>query len=230
LNPPANPLIGSAKGVLDNIFLQTPLDSSLLALAATFEGLASVLIAVPLHSNDFNSWLIIAFRDYLGFVIGILFIILGAIYALKKSLPNRQLILLLGLLFASMAFITLARTPFIHRYQSLWVLLAILVILSAFSWLTSLNLTSIRNLLLGVVIAASVVSGWHIGTNALAIATIERQRNLANSSALANPESCLNEASETLSQIAPTITSQRLCSILDALNQRAWILERQNLK
>jgi hypothetical protein len=230
LNPPTNPLIGSAQGVFDSILLQNPLDSILLALAATLAGLASVLIAAPLHSNDFNSWLIIAFRDYLGFVVGILFIILGAVYAFKKSLPNRQLILLFGLLFTAMAFLTLARTPFIHRYQSLWIPIAILVILSAFSWLSYLNLALIRNLVLGIVIAAAVLSGWHIGTSSLGMATIERPRDVANSSTLGNPEECLNEASRTLEQIAPTITAQRLCSILSALNQRAWILERQDLR
>ena len=229
LNPPTNPLIGSAQGVFDSILLQNPLDSILLALAATLAGLASVLIAAPLHSNDFNSWLIIAFRDYLGFVVGILFIILGAVYAFKKSLPNRQLILLFGLLFTAMAFLTLARTPFIHRYQSLWIPMAILVILSAFSWLSYLNLALIKNLVLGIVIAAAVLSGWHIGTSSLGMATIERPRDVANSSTLGNPEECLNEASRTLEQIAPTITAQRLCSILNALNQRAWVLERQVL-
>ncbi len=229
LNPPTNPLIGSAQGVFDSILLQNPLDSILLALAATLAGLASVLIAAPLHSNDFNSWFIIAFRDYLGFVVGILFIILGVIYASKKSLPTRQLVLLFGLLFTAMAFITVARTPFIHRYQSLWIPIAILVILSAFSWLSYLNLALIRNLVLGVVIAAAILSGWHIGTSSLGMATIERQRDVANSSTLGNPEECLNEASRTLEQIAPTITAQRLCSILNALNQREWVLERQVL-
>jgi hypothetical protein len=229
LNPPANPLIGSAQGVFDSVLLQDPLDAALLALAATLAGLASVVIAIPLHSNDFNSWFIIAFRDYLGIVVGLLFVILGAIYVFKKSLPNRQIILLFGLLFAAMAFITLARTPFIHRYQSLWIPIAILVILSAFSWLTALNLTPIRNLVLGVAMAAAVVSGWHIGTNSLAMATIERSRDLAKSSTLGNPEECLEEAGKTLEEIAPTITAQRLCSILDALNQREWILERQIL-
>jgi len=229
LNPPANPLIGSAQGVFDSLLLQDPLDSVLLALAAALAGLVSVVIAIPLHSNDFNSWFIIAFRDYLGIVVGLLFVILGAVYAFKKSLPNRQIILLFGLLFAAMAFITLARTPFIHRYQSLWIPIAILVILSAFSWLTGLNLTPIRNLVLGVVVAAAVVSGWHIGTSSLGMAIIERPRDEANSSALVNPEECLNEANKTLEQIAPTITAQRLCSILDTLSQREWILERQIL-
>ncbi len=77
--------------------------------------------------------------------------------------------------------------------------------------------------------AAAVVSGWHIGTNSLAMATIERSRDLANSSTLGNPEECLEEAGKTLEEIAPTITAQRLCSILDALSQREWILERQVL-
>jgi hypothetical protein len=229
LNPPANPLIGSAQGVFDSVLLQNPLDSILLALAAALAGLVSVVIAIPLHSNDFNSWFIIAFRDYLGFVVGILFIILGATYVFKKSLPNRQLILLFGLLFTAMAFITVARTPFIHRYQSLWIPIAILVILSALSWLNNLDLVPIRNLVLGVVMVAAVVSGWHIGTSSLAMATIERPRDLANSTTLGNPEECLEEAGKTLEQIAPTNTAQRLCSILVALSQRKWILERQIL-
>jgi len=46
---------------------------------------------------------------------------------------------------------------------------------------------------------------------------------------LGNPEECLEEAGKTLEEIAPTITAQRLCSILDALSQREWILERQVL-
>ena len=229
LNPPANPLIGSAQGTFDSVLLQNPLDSILLALAATLAGFTSLVIALPLHSNDFNSWLIIAFRDYLGFVVGILLILIGVIYAFKKSLPTRQLIMLFGLLYTAMAFITVARTPFIHRYQSLWIPIAILVILSAFSWLSYLNLTLIRNLVLGIVIVAAIISGWHIGTSSLEMAIIERPRNVANSSTLVNPKECLNEASKTLEQIAPTITAQRLCSILNALNQRAWILERQDL-
>ncbi len=230
LNPPTNPLIGSAQGVFDSVLLQDPRDSILLALAATLAAIASVVIAVPLHSNDFNSWLIIAFRDYLGFVAALLLVFLGAIYAFKKSLPSRQIVLLFGLLFVAMAFITVTRTPFIHRYQSLWVPLAILVILSVLTWLRSINLAILGNIMFGIVIAAAVVSSWHIGTSSFSIANIEKQRDVADSLRLGNPSQCFTEATESINQIAPTISAQRLCSILDALSQREWIMERQVLE
>ena len=228
MNPPSNPLIGRAQGLFDTILLQDPLDSILLALAATLAGIASLVISTPLHNNDFNSWLLIAFRDYLGFVVGLLFVIVGAIYLFKRSLPNRQLVLLFGLLFTAMGLITVARTPFIHRYQSLWIPIAILVILSALSWLKELNLVPIRNLVLGIAITAAVVSTWHIGTNSLSIANIERQRDTADATKLRNPSQCFEEATRSLDQIAPTIASTQLCALLEILQSREWVLQRQS--
>ena len=230
LNPPANPLIGNAQGVFDNVLAQNPIDSILLALAATLESLVSVVIAVPLHSNEFSSWLIIAFRDYLGFVVALLLAILGGIYLIKKSLPPKQLVLLFGLLFAAMGFITLARTPFIHRYQSLWIPIAVLVILSMFSWLGNLNLTLIRNLVLAVMMVAAITSGWQIAVNSLSIANIERQRDTAELSKLRDPLLCLPEASQSLEQIAPTISATRLCSLMETLQSRDWVTQRQKIE
>lgn len=228
LNPPTNPLIGSAQGVFDDVFLQDPRDSILLALAAALAGLASVVIAVPLHSNDFNSWLIFAFRDYLGFFVGLLLAFLGAIYAFKKSLPTRQIILLFGLLFVAMSFITVTRSPFIHRYQSLWVPIAILVILSVLSWLRNINFVILGNIVVGIVVAAAVVSSWHIGNSSLSIANIERQRDVADSMKLGDPSQCFAEATESLDQIAPTITPTQLCTVLEILQSRQWLLQRQS--
>jgi hypothetical protein len=229
LNPPANPLIGSAQGVVDTVLSQDPSNSTLLALAAALAGLVSVVIAIPLHSNDFNSWLIIAFRDYLGLIAVLLLVFLGTIYAFKKSLPTKQIVLLFGLLFVAMAFITVTRTPFIHRYQSLWIPIAVLVVLSALSWLKSINLPILRNLVIGVVTIAAVVSSWHIGTSALSIANIEMQRDVADSMKLEDPSQCLAEATQSLDQIAPTISSTQLCAVFEILESREWILERKIL-
>lgn len=226
LNPPVNQLVGKAQDTIDYVFGLDPLNALLLSIAAALAGLAALVIAIPLHSNDFNSWLIIAFRDYLGFVVIILGAFFGVVYAIKKSLPNKQLILSFGLLFSAMAFITVTRTPFIHRYQSLWIPIAILVILAAFSWLSYLNLAFIRNLVLGIVIAAAILSGWHIGTSSLDMALIERSRDLADANKLTDPAECLAEASNTLEQVAPTISADQVCSILTGLNERSWILER----
>lgn len=229
LNPPANPLIANAQGVFEGVLIQDPLNSILLALAATLAGLASVIIAAPLHNSDLNSWLIIAFRDYLVFVVGLIVVIVGVVYVFKRSLPNRTVMLLFALLFIAMAFITVTRTPFIHRYQSLWVLIAILVILSVLSWLTAVHLTPIRNLVVAIVIVAGLLSSWQILTHALNIANIEKQRDVAESVRLTNPISCVDEANESIDQIAPTITTTQLCSVLEVLQTRNWILERQVL-
>ena len=230
LNPPMNQLVGNAQETIDGVLGLDPLNALLLSIAATLAGLVSVIIAIPLHSNDVNAWLIIALRDYLGLVIGIFVFIVGAVCLLKKALPPRPLILIFGLFFTAQAFIAVTRTPFIHRYQTLWVLIAILVVLALLSWLNSLQLIAIRNVLTGVIVVASLFSTWHIGTNSFAMATIERQRDMATSSNLVNPEECLDGASKALDQIAPTITAQRLCSILTSLNQRGWISERQVLQ
>ncbi len=230
LNPPMNQLVGNAQGTIDGVLELDPLNALLLAIAATFAGLVSVVIAIPIHNNDVNAWLIVAFRDYLGLAVGLLMLAVGLIYYFKKTLPSRRLILLFGLFFVAQGFIAVARTPFIHRYQTLWVLIAILVILALIRWLNSLQLVVIKNSFIGFIVVASLVSMWHIGSNSLAMATIERQRDMANSSTLVDPEECLEEASKTSEQIAPTISAQRLCSILTSLNQREWIVERQVLQ
>jgi hypothetical protein len=229
LNPPTNQLVGNAQDTIEYVLGIDPLNALLLSIAAALAGLVSVVIAIPLHNNDVNAWLIIAFRDYLVLVIGLLILVIGAVYFSKKTLPPRLLILVFILFFTAQAFIAVTRTPFIHRYQTLWVLIAILVILAFLGWLNSIQLTAIKNIVVGLVVVASLFSVWHIGSNSLAMATIERQRDIANSSTLVNPEECLDEASKTLDQIAPTITAQRLCSIFDTLDQRQWILERQVL-
>ena len=229
LNPPVNQLVGSARESIDGVLGLDPLNELLLAIAASLAGLVSVVIAVPLHNNDVNDWLIIAFRNYLGLVIGVLILIVGAVCFLKKKLTPRPLNLLFGIFFTAQAFIVVTRTPFVHRYQTLWVLTAILVVLALLSWLISIQLVAIHNILIGVVVLASLLSIWHIASNSLAMATIERQRDIANSRTLVSAVGCIDEASRTLSQIAPTITALRLCSILNSLDQRQWILERQAL-
>ena len=230
LNPPMNQLVGNAQETIDYVLGLDPLNALLLSIAAALAGLVSVVIAIPLHDNDVNAWLIIAFRDYLGLVIGLLLLVIGAVCFSKKTLPPRLLILIFALFFIAQAFIVVTRSPFIYRYQTLWVLIAILVILAFLGWLNSIQLTAIKNIVIGLVVVASLFSIWHIGSNSLSMATIERQRDMANSSTLVNPEECLDEASKTLNQIAPTITAQRLCSILASLNQRGWIFERQVLQ
>ncbi len=225
LNPPVNQLVGTAQESIDGVLGLDPISELLLAIAASFSGLVSVVIAIPLHNNDVNAWLIIAFKDYLGLVTGLLILVVGAVCLLRKTLPPRPLVLIFGLFFTAQAFIAVTRTPFIHRYQTLWVLIAILVVLALLSWLKSLQLIAIRSVFIGLVVVASLFSIWHIGFNSLAMATIERQRDIANSSTLVNPRECLDEAGKTLNQIAPTITAQQVCSILSALNKRIWIFE-----
>jgi len=225
LNPPVNPLVGNAQETIDGVLGLDPLNALVLAIASTLASVLSVIIALPLQNNELNSWLIIAFRDYLAALIAMLGIVLGAIYVFGRSLPSKNLIVTFGLLFIAQAFISVARTPFIHRYQTLWVLIAILVVLSLFNWLKTLRFGVIKNLLIGIVITASLLSLWHIFFNSLSMATIERERDLVNSSTLRDPDSCLAEASMSLDQFAPTISAIRVCSLLETLDERAWITE-----
>lgn len=226
LNPPINPLTGSAQDSVDGALSQDLFSVVLLAIAATFVGIISVIIAIPIQDNDFNAWLITAMRDYLAFAVGLLVVVLAIVYAIRRVLPPRQLVFLFALLLVTNLFISLTRTPLIHRYQTLWIPIAILVVLSLFAWLSSIQFEWIRNLLLGLVVVAACVSVWHIGSGALSIATVERQRDLADSTILNNPTLCFSEADQFMEQIAPTITAEKLCSLLVTLGQRTWVFER----
>jgi hypothetical protein len=227
LNPPINPLTSSAQDSVDGALSQDLFSVIFQAVAVTIVGLISVIIALPIQNNDFNAWLIIAMINYLALVIGLLIIMIGIVYAIKRALPPRQLVFLFSLLLTTNLFISLTRTPLIHRYQTLWVLLAILVILSFFAWLSRIQVEWMTNLLLGLVVIAACVSVWHIGTGALSIANTERQRDLADSTILNDPTTCLPEANKFLDQIAPTITGEVLCSLLVTLDERTWVLGRQ---
>ena len=227
LNPPLNPLIGSARETLTFALAADPASVTRLAIASALAGLLSVLTAVPLQNNEVNSWLVIAFNDYLWVLIGLVVTAIGLIYAFKKSLPSMQVVLLFLLLFGTNLIISIARTPLGHRYQTLWVFLAILVILSLITWLDALNLKPFTLLLTFMIVFAGVISTWHIATGASAIASIERQRELAISTKLNEPTTCLLEATRTLEQIAPTITAKQVCELVAALEGRQWILKRQ---
>jgi len=156
-------------------------------------------------------------------------LVLGVIYALRKSWPSKYLVFSFLLLFAANLFITAARNPFIHRYQALWVLIAFIVLLFLLQWLTTVRLVALRNLLLGIVVVASCLSVWQIATGSLAVGNIERQRDLADSAKLTNPMQCLAEATSTLEQVAPTITPNQLCVLLGVVDSRSWITERQDI-
>jgi hypothetical protein len=226
LNPPINPLTGTAGETVD-LLSSIDIASILLSgLAATLAALVSVTVSIPLHDNQINSWLVIAFRDYVIFAAAVLAMAIGLIYLIRKSLPSRQLALLFLLLLAANMFLAAARSPLIHRYQTLWIPIAVLVILSLLGWLSSINLRAVANIIFGVILIAALISAWHIGTNSLAIATIERQRDIADSAKLANTQSCLQEASASLEQIAPTITAGSLCGIMKILKDRSWIFNR----
>jgi hypothetical protein len=226
LNPPINPLTATAGETVD-LLSSIDISSILLSgLAATLAALVSVTVSIPLHDNQANSWLVFIFRDYMIFAVGLLALIIGFIYVIRKSLPSRQLALLFILLLAGNMFLAAARSPLIHRYQTLWIPIAILVVLSLLGWLSAIKLRALTNSLFGVILTAAVISAWHIGTNSLAIATIERQRDIADSSKLANSQSCLEEASASLDQIAPTITADSLCGIMESLKERSWIFSR----
>lgn len=229
LNPPLNPLIGDAQGTIDSVLAIDLLQTLLLALATSLAGLVSITIAVPLHDNSVFTWLIIAFRDYLGVALAVLALVLGVIYALRKSWPSKHLVFSFLLLFTANLFITAARTPLIHRYQALWVLIAIIVLIFLLQWLATVRLVALRNLLLGIVVVASCLSVWQIATGSLAVGNIERQRDLADSAKLTNPMQCLAEATRTLEQVAPTITPNQLCVLLGVVDSRSWITERQDI-
>ena len=226
LNPPANPLAGTAQGSIDSLFAQDFVATSALALASTLAGLFSTIIAMPLHSNELNSWLIIAVSDYIWIVIGLLTLIIALIYWRRKAFPDKYLWLTFSLYLAANIFIAAARTPFIHRYQTLLVLIAILVFISLFDWLERIKLSRLRNFILAAVIVAACLSVWHIGTSALTIGNIERQRDVANSAILNDPMLCFEEANRTLDQIAPSMNPQSLCTLLVILNERSWISQR----
>jgi len=226
LNPPANPKIAGAGETVD---LLTSIDIAsifLSGLAATLAALVSVTVSIPLHDNQINYWLVIAVREYIIVIVGLLTTVIVSIYLFRKSLPSRQVALLFLLLLAANVFLAAARSPLIHRYQTIWIPIAVLVVLSLLGWISSINLRALTSMMFGVIILAAILSAWHIGTNSLAIATIERQRDIADSSKLANAQSCLQEASATLEQIAPTITAGSLCEIMERLKDRSWILRR----
>lgn len=225
LNPPINPTTGTAQETVDLVSSIDVVSVLVSGLAATFAGLVSVTLSIPLHDNQINSWLVIAFRDYIFFVLVLTALLLGVIYLIRKRLPSTNLAMTFLLLLGANLFLSAARSPLIHRYQTLWIPIAILVILSLIPWFTKLHFGLLNRLLVTVVIMAGVLSGWHIATNALSIATIERQRDLADSTRLTNPVDCLAEANDTLEQVAPTITADRLCEIVETLNARSWILK-----
>jgi hypothetical protein len=226
LNPPLNPKLANAGQTVD-LLSSIDVSSVLISgLAATLAALISVTISIPLHDNHINYWLVIAVRDYLLLAIGLITLIVGFIYLIRKSLPSRHIALLFMLLLAANLFLAAARSPLIHRYQSAWIPIAILVVLSILGWISYINLRALTNMMTGVILIATVLSAWHIGTNSLAMATIERQRDIADSSKLANAQSCLQEASASLEQIAPTITASSLCEIMERLKDRSWILRR----
>jgi len=227
LNPPINPLTGSAQESVDGALSQDLFNVILIAVAVTFAALISVLTGLPLHDNELNSWLIIAMRDYLALAVVMLIVAIALIYAIKRALPPRQLVTLFILLLISNLFISLTRTPLIHRYQTLWVLLAVLVLLALLAWMSQIQFVWIKNLLLSLIVIAACLSIWHIGTAALTIGNTERQRDFADSTVLNNPDSCLSEANQAIDQIAPTITGERLCSLLQVLEERNWILDRR---
>lgn len=229
LNPPINPLTGTAQSSVDGVLSMNIANAVVLAVASTLAGLFSVAVAIPLHNNDVNAWLIIAFRDYLAVIVAILAILLAGIYALRKSLPGRYLILLFMLFLAANTFISVTRSPFIHRYQTLLIPTAILILLLVIKWLTDLRLPIARNLLLAIIVGAACISVWHIATNALPIANVERQRSIADSAILKDPSRCVNEATMALDQIAPTIAAKEVCAITYLLDQRSWITERQDV-
>jgi len=227
INPPLNPLIGDAQDSMATALAADPISVTRLALASTLSGLLSVITALPLQDNGINSWLIIAFNDYLAVLVALITAALGLIYAFKKALPNKQVVLLFVLLFGANLFISIARSPLIHRYQALWVFLAILVVLALMNWFNSLKLRSLTLVITTLLVLAAALSVWHIGTGALSIANIERQRDLADSNRLGNPALCLNEAERTLDQIAPTIAAKQICELLEILEARDWVLNRQ---
>ena len=226
LNPPINATTGTAQETLDLVSSIDIVSVFVSGLAATFAALVSVTLSIPLHDNQVNSWLVIAFRDYIFFVVVLTALVLGVIYLIRKRLPSTNLTLTFLLLLGANLFLSAARSPLIHRYQTLWIPIAILVILSLVPWLTRLNFGLLNRLLLVVVVVAAIISAWYIATNALSIATIERSRDLADSNKLTNPAECLAEASDTLEQVAPTISADQLCEILNVLNERSWILKR----
>ncbi len=229
LNPPINPLTGTAQSSVDGVLSLNISNAALLAGASTLAALFSVTVSIPLHSNDVNEWIIIAFREYLAFIVGILVLIVAAIYAKRKLLPSRYLFLMFMLFLAACTFISVTRTPFIHRYQSLLIPMAILVLLFVLQWLTDLRLPIARNLLLAIIVVAACISVWRITTNALPIANVERQRSIADSAILKDPSRCVSEATMSLEQIAPTITAKEVCALTYLLDQRSWILERQDV-
>lgn len=226
LNPPVNPLTGTAQESVETLLSQNPLNTILLATAATFTGIISVLLALPLQSNEIYSWLLIAVRDYLWVILLLVFIVFALIYRARKSVPNQLVSISMLLFFVANLFISATRTPFIHRYQTMWVFIAILVLLAIISWLNSIDIYWIGKAIISITAVAALFSVLHISTNSLSIGNIERQRDIADSRILNDPTQCLNEASRTLSQIAPTMTPARLCTGLQKLKERSWISER----
>lgn len=229
LNPPLNPLIGNAQESLSSALSADPSSTLKLALASTFAGVVSVLTSLPLHDNDVNSWLIIAFNDYLVAIVGGSAVLIAGICAFKRSLPSSRVMIVFGLLFGTNLFISIARTPLIHRYQALWVFIAILFVFSVLNWFTKIDLKSLAHFVIALVVVAGAISTWHIAFNALAIGNIERDRSAADSSLLLDPSSCVAEASPNLEQFAPTISAPEVCTLLKMLEDRQWIVERQTV-
>jgi len=229
LNPPLNPLVGNAQETLDFVSQTNLVNVSLLALASTLAGIFSVITALPLHDNAINSWLIIAFRDYLVVPVVLLVAVFAFIYALRKSLPTRQLTLVFLLLFVTNLFISITRSPLIHRYQALWIFIAIIFLILLIDWLAFLRFATARFLLISVISVAGIYSFWHISTDALSIANIERNRSLVDSAKLADASNCITEAETFASEFSPTIEPSQVCAILGVLDHRSWILERQQI-
>lgn len=134
---------------------------------------------------------------------------------LRRGYPT--VLLLIALLAISVGFLAIVRTPLIVRYEVLWAPIALLIVAQTLRWIAANRLG--RAVVTGYVFFALFVVSLGV-MSVSEVSNLERQRDLVNTSALWNPETCISEAVKHREEISPSLSPREICQVVETMQER----------